>query len=77
MLDDGGVYHTRRRRLFEPRYQIWVLCVFFGILFINAQKLLMHDSPGFPYLRIGSRFDVVVNSLDIVVFPVASNPMTG
>ena len=52
-------------------------CVFFGILFINVQKLLMHDSPGFPYFRIGSRFDVVVNSLDIVVFPVASNPMTG
>lgn len=51
-------------------------CVF-GILFINVQKLLGHDLPGFPYFRTGSRFEVMVNSLDIVVFPVASNPMTG
>ena len=28
MLDGGGVYRTRRRRLFGPRYQIWVLGVF-------------------------------------------------
>ena len=46
-------------------------------LFINVQKLLGHDSPGFPYFRTGSRFEVIDNSLDIDVFPVASKPMTG
>ena len=73
MLDDGGVYRTQPRRPFGPKYQIWVL----GILFINVQKLLGHDSPGFPYFNTGSRFEVVVNSLDIVVLPVASSPTMG
>lgn len=46
--------------------------------FINAQKLLArHDSPGFPYFSTGSRFEVMLNSVDIVVFPVASSPTTG
>lgn len=75
MLDDGGVYRTWRRRLFESRCQIWVLGVF-GKPFKNIQKLHGHYTPGFPYFRTGSRFDVTANSLDTVVFPVASNPMT-
>jgi hypothetical protein len=53
-----------------PRY-------IFDILLINVQKFLGVDSPGFPYFSTGSRFDVIVNSLDIVVLPVASSPMTG
>ena len=63
----------RRRKLFGPRYQIWVL----GILLRNVRKLLRHDSPGFPYFSTGSRFDVTVNSLDIDVLPIASSPATG
>jgi hypothetical protein len=51
-------------------------CVF-GNLSVNVQKLLAHDTPGFPYFKTGSRFDDTDNSLDIAVFPVASNPMTG
>ena len=47
-----------------------------GKLFINVQKLPGHDKPGFPYLKAGSRFEVTVNSLDTVDFPVASNPKT-
>jgi hypothetical protein len=47
------------------------------IVVINFQKCLGVDSPGFPYFSTGSRSDVIVNSLDIVVLPVASSPMTG
>ena len=45
--------------------------------FINAQKLLGRNSPGFPYFSTGGIFDVMVNSVDMVVFPVASSPTTG
>ena len=50
---------------------------YIGIQFNNVQTLLGHDSPGCPYFNTGNRFDLITNSVDIAVFPVASSPTTG